>query len=83
MCEEQYDPKCEGCNISRKRNKALERLPGKIVIDLPGDWTLNHYGGSEGFLGWLALQPRRHVTDLNKLKDDEAYALGRNIKRID
>ena len=83
MGEEQYDPKCEGCNISRKRNKALERLPGNIVIDLPGDWTLNHYGSSEGFLGWLALQLRYHRMELNQLLPNEAAALGRNIQDID
>jgi diadenosine tetraphosphate (Ap4A) HIT family hydrolase len=61
----------------------LKHLRGKIVIDLPGDWTLNHYGGDEGFLGWLALQPRYHQMELTDLCPNQAAALGGNIQHID
>ena len=44
---------------------------------------VNHYGGSEGFLGWLALSPRRHVLSLGALTDTEAKALGISITRIE
>ena len=47
-----------------------------------GDWILNHYGGEEGFLGWMALQPRYHREEINQLEVDELEALGGNIKKI-
>ena len=50
---------------------------------MPGDWVVNQYGGSEGFLGWLALQPRFHRMALSDLTDTEARALGPNIRALD
>lgn len=70
---------CKGCELSKGNGDP----PSGIIITLDGGWILNHYGGSEGFLGWLALQPRRHVMQLAKLNDDETTALGHNIKLVD
>ncbi|MBM4288659.1 MAG: hypothetical protein FJ126_01340 [Deltaproteobacteria bacterium] len=72
-----YDDNCIGCAISRGR----ENMQGGI-IELDGDWILNHYGGSEGFLGWMALQTRYHRMDFNDLRYAELIALGGNIKKI-
>lgn len=83
MCEERYKADCKGCGISKRRQKALKHLPCQIVIDLDGNWTLNHYGGDEDFLGWLALQPRYHRMELKDLRPNEAAALGGNIQDID
>ncbi len=53
------------------------------MIDLDGGWMLNHYGGTEAFLGWLAMQPVKHSIALACLSDREAKALGPNIKRVE
>jgi diadenosine tetraphosphate (Ap4A) HIT family hydrolase len=74
-----FDDNCKGCRISQK----CEDVLGGIVIELNGDWTLNHYGGPEGYLGWLALQPRYHRNRLTDLSASETAALGGNIQDID
>jgi diadenosine tetraphosphate (Ap4A) HIT family hydrolase len=78
--DECFSPECDGCKISQ--GKPINGVT-KQVIRLGDHWILNHYGGSEGFLGWIALQPRCHRCDLAELTKDEAEALGENIKFID
>ena len=51
---------CEGCKLAREG------------IQLPGGWALNHYGGGEGYLGWLAIAPVAHRMTLASLTDVEA-----------
>jgi diadenosine tetraphosphate (Ap4A) HIT family hydrolase len=53
------------------------------VLKLSENWTLNHYGGPEGFLGWLALQPARHIVTLGGLTPAEYNELGSQVFRID
>lgn len=72
--------KCNGCRLARGK---AEFPPEGGIIRLPGGWILNHYSGSEGFLGWLAMQPTKHRLAMAKLSDEEAGALGPNIKRIE
>ena len=74
----EYEDCCKGCDISRE----IEKKPGGIIA-LEGDWIVNHYAGSEGFLGWMALQPLFHRMDLADLTQDEARTLGSNIQNID
>lgn len=50
---------------------------------MAGDWVVNQYGGPEGFLGWLALQPRFHRKSLSELKEAEAKSLGPNLQALD
>lgn len=50
---------------------------------LPGSWVLNHYAGEEGFLGWMALQPKCHRISFAELTDEELQALGGNLRTID
>ena len=76
---DQYDSRCDGCKISQ----GLKEPKGKVLIQLDGGWTLNHYGGTGGFLGWLALQPSNHRMEFSDLLQREAVALGPNIQRID
>jgi diadenosine tetraphosphate (Ap4A) HIT family hydrolase len=52
-------------------------------VRLPGSWSLNHYGGTEGYLGWLALQPICHRMKLSELTEEELRHLGPNIHAID
>jgi diadenosine tetraphosphate (Ap4A) HIT family hydrolase len=69
-----YVPNCEGCEISHgcgEVSKDVRRRGGAIELD------------GEGFLGWLALQPRYHRMELSDLGTDEAAAFGRNIQDID
>lgn len=61
------ESECPVCKIIQDRKGPA----GGPVILLKSDWTLNQYGGSEGFLGWLTLQPREHL-DWGKLGPDEA-----------
>jgi len=68
----------QGCDISREFEK---KLGG--IVELDGGWIVNHYAGPEGFLGWLALQPRYHKKDFASLEKNETEALGRNIQNID
>ncbi len=56
---------------------------GSIIVDLDGGWTVNHYGGSEGYLGWLVLQPRAHKKEFTRLSKKELQSLGENIKRTE
>jgi diadenosine tetraphosphate (Ap4A) HIT family hydrolase len=44
---------------------------------------VNHYGGSEGFFGWLALQTVQHRCNLGDLRESEAKALGPNLRRLE
>lgn len=80
MAERRFQKGCKGCDLSLGRSKP--RFGGARVL-LPGDWVLNHYGGEEAFLGWLALQSRFHRTELAQLSGREARALGTNIQRVD
>ncbi len=73
-----YESDCRGCRISQ----GLQAVRGNIIIELDGDWVLNHYGGDEGFLGWLALQPKFHRMDFPDLTPKELASLGGNIARI-
>jgi diadenosine tetraphosphate (Ap4A) HIT family hydrolase len=77
MSIKEYKDGCKGCDISRE----IERKPGGI-IHFEGDWILNHYAGDEGFLGWMALQPRFHRMKFTDFTDDETKALGKNIQDI-
>ena len=72
------DPKCEGCKISRGH-----KIPQGGVVTLPGRWLLNQYEGPEGFLGWLALQPKVHRMSLDKLSELELCSLGPNLQAVD
>jgi len=77
MKSHRYESDCKGCQVSQGID-----VPGGVVR-LPGNWRLNSYGGSEGFLGWLALQPRYHRMSLAELLPDELRELGPNIRAID
>jgi hypothetical protein len=73
-----YDSGCSGCRISQ----GLISKPGGL-LKLPGDWVANQYAGGEGYLGWLALQPRFHRMELGQLSTTELECLGPNISSLD
>lgn len=68
---------CHGCDFSQGM-----RAIGSNV-NLPGSWSLNHYGGPEGYLGWLALQPFWHRMAFSELTDEELRHLGPNISAVE
>lgn len=70
---------CKGCRISQGKEIDSDGEPIQVVR-LLGGWCINHYGGAEGYLGWLALQPARHLSDITELNDDETCSLGPSIK---
>lgn len=75
-----YVKGCRGCAISQGCYEEVNDRGG--VIELGDDWTLNHYGGPEGFLGWMVLQPRFHRMDIADLTVDEAASMGRKIQSV-
>jgi diadenosine tetraphosphate (Ap4A) HIT family hydrolase len=78
MSTDEYDDGCKGCIRSQDR----DNVPGGI-IEMPGHWVLNHYAGLEGFLGWMALQPKYHRMTFAQLTDEELKTLGSNLRTID
>jgi diadenosine tetraphosphate (Ap4A) HIT family hydrolase len=74
-----YDPNCAACAFSQGARAPI----AGTVVPLPGNWTVNQYGGGEAYLGWLALQPRYHRTALSQLTDEELQSLGPNLKSLD
>lgn len=70
---------CDGCAVSQRTKRPIF---SSSIITLPGDWVINQYGGGEGYLGWLALQPRFHRKSLSELSGDELRELGPNIVLI-
>lgn len=75
-----YNKECTGCNISLGLDAEVDKRGG--IIDLGNKWSLNHYGGQDGFLGWMILQSRFHRMDLADLTTDEAASMGKNIQSI-
>jgi hypothetical protein len=73
-----YTKSCDGCI----RSQGKDTVQGGIV-ELKGDWILNHISGEGGFLGWVILQPRYHRMGLADLESDELSFLGENIQKID
>ena len=71
---------CTGCKYSRGRDEEGKKVQ---VVHLRGGWCVNHYRGGEGYLGWLALQPREHRCSIAKLTSKERTSLGQNIWDLD
>ncbi|HEY6740133.1 MAG TPA: HIT family protein, partial [Actinopolymorphaceae bacterium] len=53
----------------------FDALPPRERIAVDEHWRVVHAFGS-ALLGWLVLQPRRHVMEVSDLTDAEAVALG-------
>ena len=78
MAELTHNQSCDGCKLSLEK----KAITGGIV-KLGDRWILNQYGGQEGFLGWLALQPYYHRMELTDLDDEETMHLGMYIKKVE
>jgi len=76
-----YKADCTGCRISQRKNKNVKERGG--IIELDGNWILNHYGSGEGFLGWLSLQPKDHILSLTDLSKNQVKSFISNIQNID
>lgn len=73
-----YKDNCMGCRISRGQEP---RRGG--IIELAGNWILSHYEGSEGFLGWMALQPKSHKMGLADLDPEQVRFFGKHVQDVD
>jgi diadenosine tetraphosphate (Ap4A) HIT family hydrolase len=62
---------CYAC----RNNDRLDQLPPRERIAADQHWRVAHAFNST-LPGWLVLVPRRHVTTIAELTDDEAAALG-------
>ena len=78
MSAREYQKGCKGCAISQGSEE-----PSGGTVHLEGGWLLNHYQGSEAFLGWLAMQPKLHAMELSDLNEAELKSLGPNTTLID
>jgi len=75
---------CKGCKISKASDdpgpRHAEPIGGAIKL---GGWVLNHYGGPEGFLGWMALQPYYHRMEYSELSSpEEVGELGGHLQWV-
>jgi diadenosine tetraphosphate (Ap4A) HIT family hydrolase len=64
-------PDCHSC----AEESRLDSLPPRELIGLDPHWRAAHAFGT-ALPGWLVLMPRRHVTSVAELTDQEAAALG-------
>jgi diadenosine tetraphosphate (Ap4A) HIT family hydrolase len=67
---------CKGCNILKPPQ------PRGGVIEVGQHWLVDQYWGDEGFLGWLALQPREHCMTLEELCDGATDEMGNVIRKV-
>jgi len=74
---------CKGCQIGETGEEGKKHVPQERIIAMKGGWVLNHSGElKRNYLGHLILQPREHRMDIDALSDDEAKALGTNIRSV-
>ncbi|GGN09331.1 diadenosine tetraphosphate (Ap4A) HIT family hydrolase [Actinoplanes campanulatus] len=62
---------CHAC----RNNEGFDRLPPRERVAADRFWRVAHDFNSS-LPGWLVLVPRRHVTSIAELTDDEASTLG-------
>jgi diadenosine tetraphosphate (Ap4A) HIT family hydrolase len=61
--------------LSCRNNDQIDALPPRERVAADAHWRVSHAFNS-ALPGWLVLVPRRHVTAIADLTDDEAAALG-------
>ncbi|MEU0941170.1 HIT family protein [Embleya sp. NPDC005971] len=64
----------EDC-LSCRQDASYDTLPPRARIASDVLWRVTHSVGTS-LPGWLVLIPRRHVTSIANLTDDEAFGLG-------
>lgn len=69
-----------GC-FSCEQNARTGALPPREEIHVGEHWRVAHAFGS-ALPGWLVIVPRRHVTALDELSDDEMEPLGPLLSRV-
>lgn len=77
MTSDCLDPSCNSCKFSQGK----QTIGGNVRLS--GGWSLNHYSGTEGYLGWLALQPYCHRMSFQELNEEELSHLGPNIHAVE
>ena len=69
---------CLGCQVA---NGVLLPVGGFVYADEL--WTVNHILVPAPILGWLILQPRRHVEALHELTTDEQRRMAQLMAHVD
>jgi diadenosine tetraphosphate (Ap4A) HIT family hydrolase len=69
---------CIGCQVA---NGMLNPVGGFVYADEL--WIVNHMIGSAPILGWLILQPRRHVETLHEITTDEQRRMAQLMTYLD
>jgi diadenosine tetraphosphate (Ap4A) HIT family hydrolase len=81
MEKKRYKENCKSCLLLNPTKPEEGRKEG--IIKLDKFWSLNHYNGPEGFLGWLALSPIAHRDELSDLSTEETTSLGVHIRNVE
>jgi hypothetical protein len=71
---------CYSCDVIAGKKSGIQAK--EYVVELEGDWVLNHYAGKGGYLGYLILQTKQHRAEFFELTSSETNTLGFNIQRI-
>ena len=79
---------CDACKLllpaSDPEHKPPYRGGGIILLDGQGTgWALNHYGSSEGYLGWIALTTVEHREQISDLSPVELMEIGPHLRQVD
>jgi len=70
---------CEVCDIISGSKGGFRSKAN--ILNLKGDWVLNHHG--TGYLGYLVLSTKEHLTGWDEISSNNLQNLGPNIKWID
>ena len=82
------EAECDACKLLLPASHPKHNPPkwGEGIILLNGQgtgWALNHYGSSEGYLGWIALTTVEHREQISDLSPVELMELGPHIQHVD
>ncbi len=79
MNSEMISPEnCIGCQVA---NGMIIPIGGFVYADEL--WTVNHMLASPPILGWLILQPRRHIEALHEMTTDEQWRMAQLMAHVD
>jgi len=73
----------KNCDCCKVLCGNVDKCYQKILITLKGGWVLNHYGGSDTYLGRLVLETYSHIEDWESLNQyTHLKYLGGNLQTI-
>lgn len=69
---------CLGCQVARGI-----AIPESDFVYADEFWTVNHMLAPAPLLGWLILQPRRHIEALHEMSSDEQLRMAQLMTYLD